>query len=146
MAEALQPMDAKQNVSRWIWFAGATASYAAINILGWEPLQRRALDTAAAADPLKPAMSALLSTGFTFAAFWMVGIIAIVLCWRRKGLARLTVLTWPLVMLVLPEAMRTAPSFFTLAAGLIASVLGVFLLAGRNSPPESDALAGPPAL
>lgn len=146
MAEALQPMDAKQNVSRWIWFAGATVGYAAINILGWEPFQQRALDTAAAADPLKPAMSALLSTGFTFAAFWMVGIIAIVLCWRRKGLARLAVLTWPLVMLVLPEAMRTAPSLLTLAAGLVASVSGVFLLAGRDTTRESDDLADRPAL
>ena len=145
MAEALQPVGAKQNISRWIWFAGATASYTAINIIGWEPLQQRAFETAAAADPLKPAMSALLSTGFTFAAFWMVGIIAIVLCWRRKGIARLAVLTWPLVMLVLPEAMRTAPSLFTLAAGLATGVVGVFLLAGPNTQ-EADTLTRPPAL
>ncbi len=144
MAEALQPMDAKRNVSRWIWFAGATASYAAINIIGWEPFQRRAFEMAAAADPLKPAMSSLLSTGFTFAAFWMVGILAVILCWRRKGLARLAVLTWPLVMLVLPEAMHTMPSLLTLAAGLTIGVMGVFLLAGRP-PHEGDTLFSPPA-
>ncbi len=145
MAEALQPIGAKQNVARWIWFAGATASYAAINILGWEPFQRRALDTAAAAARIDPAMSAMLSTGFTFAAFWMVGILAIVLCWRRKGLARFAVLTWPVVILVLPEAMRTMPSLLTLAAGLSFGVMGVFLLAGRETQ-EDGTLGRPPAI
>jgi hypothetical protein len=145
MAEALHPIGAKQNVSCWIWFAGATASYAAINIMGWVPLQRRALDTAAAGDRIDPAMSAMLSTGFTFAAFWMVGILAIVLCWRRKGLARFAVLTWPVLILVLPEAMRTMPSLLTLAAGLSFGVMGVFLLAGRETQ-EDETPGRPPAI
>jgi hypothetical protein len=44
---------------------------------------------------------------------------------------------------VLPEAMRTMPSLLTLAVGLSFGVMGIFLLAGRETQ-EDETLGRPP--
>jgi hypothetical protein len=140
MAEAIEP-DHGKVVPCWIWPSGAVAAYAAINILAWSPMEHRAVDAAAVSDG-KPALSALVSTGFTFAVFWLVGLVAMSLCWRRRGFARLAVLTWPLAMLAIPEALRVMPTLWTWAACMIAGVWGAALLAGpetKNQYPASRA-------
>ena len=131
MHEAIGPGD-KHIVPSWIWPAGAVAAYTAINVLAWSPMERRAFDAAAAADS-KPAMSALASTGFTFAVFWLVGLVALSLCWRRHGIARFLVLLWPLTMLAIPDALRTAPTLWTWAGFMLLGVFGAALLAGPET-------------
>ena len=130
MAEAVEPGHGKV-VPCLIWLGGAIGAYAAINIFAWGPMETRAEEAAGITD--KPALSALVSTGFTFAVFWLVGLVAVSLCWRRKGLARLSVLLWPLAMLAIPDALRLAPTLWTWAASIAAGVLGAALLAGPEA-------------
>jgi hypothetical protein len=130
MAEAVEPGHGKV-VPCWIWLSSAVGTYLAINIFAWGPMETRAAEAAGVTD--KPALSALVSTGFTFAVFWLVGLVAISLCWRRKGLARLAVLLWPLAMLGIPNALQIAPTLWTWAACIATGVLGAALLAGPEA-------------
>lgn len=127
MAEAVEP-DHRKVVPCWAWLSGALGSYTAINILAWGPMEQQAIASAGITE--KPALSALLSTGFTFAVFWLVGIVAVSLCWRRRGVARMAVLLWPFAMLMIPEALRIVPTLWTWAFAIALGMMGAAVLAG----------------
>jgi hypothetical protein len=126
MAEAVEP-DHRKTVPCWAWLSSALGVYTAINVLAFGPMEQRAAEAAGnSGTPL----SALVSTGFTFAVFWFVGLVSISLCWRRKGMARLAVLLWPFAMLAIPDVLRAAPTLLTWLACIIGGIFVAAMLAG----------------
>jgi hypothetical protein len=117
---------------RSLWAAGALAAYAGVTFVGWPLLERRSLDLnmiTAAGEPTTPA---LMQTGLAFGAFGLVALVAIALCWRRRGIARIAVLSWPLVMLGIPEVARFLPGPWIWLGCLVLGVLGAALIAGPD--------------
>jgi hypothetical protein len=117
---------------RSLWVAGALAAYTGITFVGWPLVERRALDANAAAAPGDQTMPALMQTGLAFGAFGLMALVAIALCWRRRGVARVAVLLWPLLMLAIPEAARLLPGPWIWIGCPVFGVIGVALTAGRD--------------
>jgi hypothetical protein len=117
---------------RALWAAGALAGYASVIFVGWPLVERRALDLNATAGPGDPTTPALMQTGLGFATFGLVALVAIALCWRRRGVARIGVLLWPLLMLAVPEAARLLPGPWIWMLCTVAGVVGVVMIAGPD--------------
>lgn len=123
---------------RTLWVAGALAAYFGITFVGWPLMERRAFDLNAAAARGDSTMPALMQTGLAFAGFGLVALVALALCWRRRGLARVAVLLWPLVMLATPEAARLLPGPWIWIACLVFGMLGAALIAGRDQASRNE--------
>jgi hypothetical protein len=122
----------RSRLNQTLWLAAACVIYLAITAIAWPVLGQRAFETAV--DPSgdsPPAISALQTTAMALAAFWLIALIAIAMCWRRRGLMRAAVLAWPLVMLAIPDVIHLLPTIWTWMLCVLVGVVGVAMIAGR---------------
>jgi hypothetical protein len=114
------------------------AAYASVIVVGWPLVQRRAQELNAAGGPGDEMTPALVQTALGFGVFGLVALVAITLCWRRQGVARLVVLLWPMVMLATPEIARLLPGPWVWMACTAFGVMGAAVLAGPDVRSRQD--------